>query len=149
MGKTEITFSNVSIPATSEGDKNSQESETDFSKIGTPEIYLGYQVAQEPLGNPQDFQPDRTVSYTIPNNNDTSNLKPNIVYLEGQWNNNPDNIQLQGETGRIILNYYAKSVNIVAGGPPGTIGRVSIDDYQYVISSDIDTPIIVSNTAEG
>ena len=133
MGKTEITFSNISIPATSEGDKNSQASETDFSKVETPEIYLGYQLEQEPLGNLQNFQPDRTVLYTIPNNNDTSNLKPNMVYLEGQWKNNPDNIQLQGETGRITLNYSAKSVNIVAGGPPGTIGRVSIYDFTSML----------------
>ena len=148
MGKTEITFSNISIPATSEGDKNSQASETDFSKVETPEIYLGYQLAQEPLGNPQNFQPDRTVSYTIPNNNDTSNLKPNMVYLEGQWKNNPDNIQLQGETGRITLNYSAKSVNIVAGGPPGTIGRVSIDDFTSMLYRPTSIPPSSSATLQ-
>ena len=148
MGKTEITFSNTSIPATSEGDKNSQASERDFSKIETPEIYLGYQLAQERLGNPQNFQPDRTVSYTIPNNNDTANFKPNIVYLEGQWKNNPDNIQLQGETGRIILNYSAKSVNIVAGGPPGTIGRVSIDDFTNMLDRPTSIPPSSSATLQ-
>jgi hypothetical protein len=43
-------------------------------------------------------------------------LKPSIVYLQGNWKNNPDNMELQGDTGRIALIYYAKSVNMVAGG---------------------------------
>lgn len=129
MGKTEIVFSNTSrIPAVSADNKNSQSSDIDFSKIRTPEIYLGYQLARAPLGNPQNFQPDRIVSYSILSSNDSTNFKPNIVYLEGQWKNNPDNVELQSETGRIILNYSAKSVNIVAGGTLGTVGRVSLDN---------------------
>jgi hypothetical protein len=52
------------------------------------------------------------------------------VYLEGQWKNNPDNVELQSDTGRIILNYSAKSVNIVAGGTLGTVGKVSIDNFK-------------------
>ena len=43
-------------------------------------------------------------------------LEPSIVYLQGSWKNNPDNIELQSNTGRVALIYYAKSVNIVAGG---------------------------------
>src|SRR6187200_1590945 len=42
--------------------------------------------------------------------------KPSIVYLQGKWKNNPDNMELQNDTGRIVLLYYAKSVNIIAGG---------------------------------
>jgi hypothetical protein len=73
-------------------------------------------LAREPLRNPQNFHPDRIVSYAIQNINDSYTFKPNIVYLEGQWKNNPDNIELQSETGRIVLNYSAKPVNIVVGG---------------------------------
>jgi thiol-disulfide isomerase/thioredoxin len=132
MGKTDIMFSNSSRPVISPDNKNSQYSEIDFSKIKTPEIYLGYQLARAPLGNPQNFQPDRTVAYSIPSGVDstTTNFKPSIVYLEGRWKNNPDNIELQSDTGRIILNYSAKSVNIVAGGTPGTVGKVSIDNFK-------------------
>jgi Thioredoxin like C-terminal domain len=108
MGKTEIRFSNTSVPAVSAGDGNSQASKRDFSKIQTPEIYLGYQLARDRLGNTENFQPDRTVSYTIPHNLNNTNFKPNIVYLEGQWKNKPDNIELQSEMGRIVLNYSAK-----------------------------------------
>ena len=41
------------------------------------------------------------------------------MYLQGKWKNNPDNMELQGDTGRIILTYYGKSVNIIAGGKGG------------------------------
>jgi len=44
-----------------------------------------------------------------------SSIKPNTIYLEGQWKNNPDNVELQSNTGRILLSYSAKSVNMVVG----------------------------------
>jgi Thioredoxin like C-terminal domain len=59
------------------------------------------------------FKPDQTVSYSIPSN---TNFKSSIVYLQGKWKNNPDNMELQDDAGRIALVYYAKSVNIIAGG---------------------------------
>jgi len=79
----------------------------------TPEIYIGYDTARTPLGNPEGFKPDQTVSYSIPS---TTNFSPHIVYLQGKWKNNPDNMELKSDTGRIILTYYGKSVNIIAGG---------------------------------
>jgi thiol-disulfide isomerase/thioredoxin len=82
----------------------------------TPEIYIGYSTARTSLGNSEGFKPDQTVSYSIPSN---TNFKPSIVYLQGNWKNNPDNMQLQSDTGRIVLTYYAKSVNIIAGGKGG------------------------------
>jgi Thioredoxin like C-terminal domain len=45
--------------------------------------------------------------------NDTTN--------QGKWKNNPDNMELQSDTGHIILTYYAKSVNIIAGGKGGGV----------------------------
>ena len=145
MGKTELTFSNTSVPAVSAGDGNSQASKRDFSKIQTPEIYLGYQLARDRLGNTENFQPDRTVSYTIPHNINNTNFKPNIVYLEGQWKNKPDNIELQSEMGRIVLNYSAKSVNIVAGGPLGATGRVSVDNFTNILDRPISFPSSLSS----
>jgi thiol-disulfide isomerase/thioredoxin len=79
----------------------------------TPEVYIGYNTARAPLGNPEGFKPDETVSYSIPS---TTNFKPDIVYLQGEWKNNPDNMELKSDTGRIVLTYYGKSVNIIAGG---------------------------------
>jgi hypothetical protein len=85
----------------------------DLKQDTTPEIYIGYSTARTPLGNPEGFKPDQAVSYSIPS---ATNFKPSIVYLQGKWKNNPDNMELQNDTGRIALIYYAKSVNIIAGG---------------------------------
>jgi thiol-disulfide isomerase/thioredoxin len=90
----------------------------DLKQSTTPEIYIGYSTARAPLGNPEGFKPDQTVSYSIPS---TTNFKPSIVYLQGKWKNNPDNMELQNDTGRIVLLYYAKSVNIIAGGRAGGV----------------------------
>jgi hypothetical protein len=86
MGRTEITFSDISNWTVPAGGRNSKAIEIDFSKIRTPEIYLGYRLAQERLGNTENLQPDQTVSYTIAHNNNSSNtdFKPNMVYLEGR-----------------------------------------------------------------
>ena len=88
----------------------------DLRQSTTPEIYIGYSTARTPLGNPEGFRPDQTVSYSIPPN---TNFKTHIAYLQGNWKNNADNMQLQSDTGRIVLTYYAKSVNIIAGGKGG------------------------------
>jgi hypothetical protein len=90
----------------------------DLRQSTTPEIYIGYDTARAPLGNPEGFKPHQIVSYSIPS---SANFKPDIVYLQGNWKNNPDNMELQNDTGRIALLYYAKSVNIIAGGRGGGI----------------------------
>ncbi|MER5176156.1 MAG: thiol-disulfide isomerase, partial [Candidatus Nitrosocosmicus sp.] len=59
--------------------------------------------------------------YTIPLSN--SSIKPNTIYLEGQWKNNHDNMELQSDTGRILLNYSSKSVNLVAGDSGNDSGK--------------------------
>lgn len=100
----------------------------DLTQETTPEIYLGYYYARSPLGNSENFKPDQVVSYSIPTN---TNFKPNIAYLQGDWKNNPDNMELQTDTGRIALTYNAKSVNIVASGK----------GLQGIISEDGLTPI--------
>ena len=38
----------------------------DLRQSMTPEIYIGYNTARTPLGNPEGFKPDQTVSYSIP-----------------------------------------------------------------------------------
>ena len=109
----------------------------DLSKQTTPELYLGYSYARSPLGNSQNFEPEQTVTYTIPSN---TNLQPNIVYLDGQWKNNHDNIELQGNSGSIILTYYAKAVNIVASGK-GQTGTVTEDGNSKIPIKSIGTDL--------
>ena len=89
-GMKQISF-NTEKSATSIIKPRSLQS-VDLTKVTTPEIYLGYYYARAPLGNPQNFQPDQTVSYSVQS---TTNFKPNIVYLDGQWKNNRDNMELE------------------------------------------------------
>ena len=95
----------------------------DLTQATTPEIYVGYDKARTPIGNPEGFKPGQTILYSISPN---TSFKPSIVYLQGNWKNNPDNMELQSDTGRIALVYYAKSANMVAGGKGG--GIVSNDN---------------------
>jgi thiol-disulfide isomerase/thioredoxin len=113
MGAKEISFSTKPTVI-----KPGSLQSVDLTKGTTPEIYLGYDKARAPLGNPEGFKPDQTVSYSIPSN---TNFKPDVVYLQGNWKNNPDNMELQSDAGRVVLTYYAKSVNMVAGGKGGGI----------------------------
>lgn len=110
--KTEISFD---LNKSSLSSKTSAGLEyTDFNQMISPEIYLGYSSARSQLGNIEGFQPDETVDYKF-NPNQTS-LEPNIVYLDGVWKNNQDNMELVGNEGKIVLNYYGKAINIVASG---------------------------------
>src|ERR687890_1799181 len=88
----------------------------DFTKVKTPELFFGYEFARAPIGNSEGFKPNQTVTYSVPQRSD---LKPNTIYLIGDWKNNADNMELQSDTGSIALAYSAKSVNIVAGGGEG------------------------------
>ncbi len=126
-GMKEISFNTAKTTAINPGSL----AYVDLTKQITPEIYLGYSFARAPIGNPQNFQPDQTIPYSIPSN---TNFNPDIVYLDGQWKNNPDNMELQSNTGRIILTYYAKDVNIVAGGH-GQQGIVAEDGATKILNN--------------
>ena len=88
----------------------------DFSKIKTPELYFGNQGSNSAVGNSEGFEPGQIVTYSLTPSISNSSIKPNTIYLEGKWKNNHDNVELQSDTGRIVLIYSAKSVNLVAGG---------------------------------
>ena len=90
----------------------------DFSKIKTPELYFGNQGSNSAVGNSGGvFEPGQIVTYNLPPTSiSNSTIEPNTIYLEGKWKNNHDNLELQSDTGRIVLNYSAQYVNLVAGG---------------------------------
>jgi hypothetical protein len=111
--KTNISF-NMSKGITAES-KSDSLNNINLSKNISPEIYLGYSLAGSSLGNPQGFQPDKIVDYDL-NKSNTALIEPDTVYLDGKWKNNKDNIELVSDTGKIFLTYYAKAINIVAGG---------------------------------
>src|SRR5918911_1262259 len=91
MGAKEISFNTKPTTVIKPGSLQY----VDLSQSTTPEAYIGYSTARTPIGNPEGFKPDQTISYSIPSN---TNFKPHIAYLHGNWKNNPDNMQLQSDT---------------------------------------------------
>jgi len=85
--------------------------EHQFTASQTPELYFGYNFAfgRNQLGNSEGFKPDQIVTYSLP-----EKLTRDYFYLEGQWQNFDDRMKLVSENGKIILPYFARSVNIVA-----------------------------------
>jgi thiol-disulfide isomerase/thioredoxin len=109
--RTEYIDANVTIDQSISNPESSQS--VNFDRINTPELYFGYEYSRAPLGNSEGYKPDQVVKYTIP---DDTKIVPNRIYLDGEWKNNADHMELQSEVGRIVLPYSAKAVNIVAGG---------------------------------
>ncbi len=77
----------------------------------TPELYAGAVFAlprEQYVGNKK--TPVRQEEYSLPNKLE----KKNVIYLDGLWYHNVDNLQLDGDSGIIALDYTASEVNIVA-----------------------------------
>jgi thiol-disulfide isomerase/thioredoxin len=121
---------NLNVSQNIEGDSRLESQDVNFSKIQSPELYFGYEFARASLGNIEGFKPNQSVFYNLPAN---SEIKPNVIYLEGKWKNNPDNMELQSNNGSIILKYNAKSVNIVAGGK----GNFTVTQEGKLITNDL------------
>ncbi|MBI2580351.1 redoxin domain-containing protein [Candidatus Woesearchaeota archaeon] len=98
MGERAVIPESISLPKGAVG--------VDFASIATPEIYFGYEFARVNLGNEQGFSPEKVVSYSAPES--YASLTPNVPYIEGEWRNNPDNLELISDSGRILLKYTAK-----------------------------------------
>ncbi|MBI5226733.1 redoxin domain-containing protein [Candidatus Micrarchaeota archaeon] len=84
---------------------------TDFSKIGTPEIYFGAKFIRQPLGNDQTLAADVPINFTFPK----TAFTPNLAYLDGTWALRAGSAELLSETGRVALVFTANKANIVAG----------------------------------
>jgi thiol-disulfide isomerase/thioredoxin len=82
-----------------------------YSKIDSPELYLGYSTARSPIGNSQGFAGGQIVNYTVPNVTEN-----NTAYFSGSWYNAPDSMIAINNNSKIFLIYNAKNVNIVASG---------------------------------
>ena len=83
------------------------------SSSQTPELYFGYDFAagRSQIGNPEGFRPDQEIAYLIP-----EKLNQNNFYLDGTWKNLGDRMILKSDSGKLVLPYFAKQVNIVAAG---------------------------------
>ena len=79
----------------------------------TPELYFGHKFAEgrNQLGNEEGFLINKIVEYNLP-----EQFKQHYFYMDGTWKNNNDGMKLVSDSGKIILNFNAKQVNIVADG---------------------------------
>ena len=87
--------------------------EFEHSWLRSPELYFGYNFAQgrNQLGNQEGFQPNKEVTYSIPERHNLHNF-----YLDGTWLNKEGSMELISESGKILLPYKGKEVNIVTAG---------------------------------
>ncbi len=85
---------------------------TDFSKIGTPEIYFGTDFIRQPLGNDNPLAQDVPIRFTFPSD---SRFTPDSAYLDGNWVLRAGFAELLSPTGRVALVFTANKANIVAG----------------------------------
>jgi len=94
-----------------------------FDKVGTLEIYFGYQFSRGNFGNPEGIQQDVIVDYKLP-----SKATKNNAYFAGKWKSNADNIELVDDNGELFLIFQAKIVNIVAGSENNSQAVVFLDN---------------------
>jgi thiol-disulfide isomerase/thioredoxin len=124
--RTEFIGANITIDQSISTPESSQS--VNFDRIDTPELYFGYKYARAPLGNSEGYKPEQVVRYTI---SEDTNIMSNRIYLDGEWKNNADYMELQSDVGRIVLSYSAKAVNIVAGGN----GELHIFDDSFPLNN--------------
>ena len=77
----------------------------------TPELYFGFNFAEgrNQLGNEEGFLKNKIVDYRLP-----ETFREHYFYMDGTWKNNNDGMELISDSGKIVLNFNAKQVNIVA-----------------------------------
>ena len=87
--------------------------EFEHTRIRTPELYFGYVFAygRSQLGSEEGFKRDQIVMYKSPDN-----IRLNNFYPVGTWENKPDSMKLVSDSGKILVSYIAKEVNIVTDG---------------------------------
>ncbi|MHB8421657.1 MAG: cytochrome c biogenesis protein DipZ [Leptospirales bacterium] len=95
---------------------------TDFSRIQSPETYLGYGRAEN-FSSAERVDPDRTRSYTLP-----SSLRTNHWALQGAWKVSGEKIVLKKPEGAISFRFRAPKLNIVMKGiGKGTVAKIFLD----------------------
>ena len=90
----------------------------------TPELYAGYDFSiprGQNIGNEGGLKAGKNHTYSLP-----SQIKPDIIYLEGNWFSGPDELRANSN-GAIVLPFLASSVNIVADSEASSKMYVKID----------------------
>ena len=109
----------------------------------TPELYAGYSFALnrgQNLGNLEGMQPGKIITYTL-----SENIFGDIIYLDGLWKSNPDNLELIGDSGLIVLNFKGKEVNIVADSLKDPLGMEVFIDGNYISEEHAGSDVVFEN----
>jgi thiol-disulfide isomerase/thioredoxin len=104
----------------------------------TSELYAGYDFALgrgQNTGNQDGLQPEQTILYKVP-----ESLDRNVIYLDGIWKSNPDDLELIGEEGSVFLHFTAKEVNIVADATDESLDIQIFIDGDSINTIEIDKP---------
>ena len=76
----------------------------------TQEIYAGYKLARQNLGNEGSFRMNQIFEYNLP-----KAIEDDEFYLEGFWESQPEFLRHAGNgKGKIVLRFVGKEINIVA-----------------------------------
>ncbi len=98
------------------------ETKIDFSKIGSPETYLGYS-RQEYFASPEGVARDTDRHYSIP-----SPLRHNMFALDGYWDVQSEKAVSSQAGSAIVYTFNAANVNLVMGGNGKTVrAEVTLD----------------------
>ena len=95
----------------------------------TPELYAGYEFALprgQDIGNEEGLNPDEIFDYALPNE-----IKKDLIYLEGKWKSNKDNLEAINDAS-VILSFTANKVNIVGDALEDPIKLEVFIDDEYV-----------------
>ncbi|HTM67728.1 MAG TPA: thioredoxin family protein [Candidatus Binatia bacterium] len=97
-------------------------STTDFSRIGTPETYVGYGRG-DLFGSPEALKKDEPQNYVAP-----PDPPEGSFYLFGTWRVEEERAVFVGDTGGIAYRYQASNANLVMGAPGGKVrAEVTLD----------------------
>jgi thiol-disulfide isomerase/thioredoxin len=121
-------------------DEKTDAEEVEFSKIGTPETYLG-SSRNSAFGN------GVSGMNLIQNFSAPSNIVKNKYYLGGDWEITSEYIENNSAGAKIVLKYFAKKVFLVASAENGPIrAKILVDgkDAGDLAGSDVDDGIYVT-----
>jgi len=97
----------------------------DFSKIKTPETYLGWGRAEFLANLPSEECVDNICHYSLP-----EQLPLNTYVLDGDWRFAKESAILEQEVGSIVLAFSANKVNLVVDTTNGAIAEIWVDDVK-------------------
>jgi len=119
--------------------KSSDIEESKLRLVITPELYAGYNFALsrgQNIGNDIGLQPDTTIFYSLPNE-----ILDDIIYLEGEWKSNADDLLATKTDSLIVLKFLGESVNIVADNLVDTVIVEITVDGKYLSKEQAGTDV--------